>query len=148
MVLSEGVMLPVQAMGAITPAMTAAVAFALLGAVETWATLATLVPVMAGIVLAAGFEPSYNAFGLAACMGAAAARALKAVLQVRALMGLPLPLSCRCHRLLKHARSGIAIARTPNPGAKSLNKTHKDRAPACRVHIARITPKIIVKTSS
>jgi drug/metabolite transporter (DMT)-like permease len=70
-------------MGAITPAMTAAFAFALLGTVETWATLGTLVPVMAGIVLAAGFEPSYSAVGLAACMGAAAARALKAVLQAR-----------------------------------------------------------------
>jgi drug/metabolite transporter (DMT)-like permease len=71
-------------MGAITPAMTAAMAWVLLGTVEKRATLATLVPVMGGIVLAAGFEPSYTAFGFGASMGAAAARALKAVLQARA----------------------------------------------------------------
>lgn len=65
-----------------TPAMTAGMAFLLLGTVERGTTLLTLVPVMAGIMLATGYEPSYNAVGFAASIAAAAARALKAVLQV------------------------------------------------------------------
>ncbi|EIE27219.1 TPT-domain-containing protein [Coccomyxa subellipsoidea C-169] len=70
-----------QAMGAVTPAMTALAAFMLLGTMEQPLTYATLIPVMVGIVLAAGFEPALNGIGFLACFGASGARALKAVLQ-------------------------------------------------------------------
>ena len=38
--------------------------------------------VVLGIVVATGFEPSYNAAGFSAALGATGARALKAVVQV------------------------------------------------------------------
>ena len=57
-------------------------ALALLGTVEKAITYISLIPVMAGIVLATGFEPSFNSFGFLAAMGACCARAFKAVLQV------------------------------------------------------------------
>ena len=41
----------------------------------------------AGIVVATGFEPSYNATGFSAALGATAARALKAVIQVHDVPG-------------------------------------------------------------
>lgn len=69
-------------MGAITPAMTAGMAFLLLGTTEQPLTYATLVPVMLGIIISAGFEPSFHGFGFLASMGASSARAFKAVLQV------------------------------------------------------------------
>ena len=72
----------VQAIGAMTPAATAFMALALLGTVEKAVTYMTLVPVMAGIILATGFEPSFNSFGFLAAVGACGARAFKAVLQV------------------------------------------------------------------
>ena len=71
-----------QAIGATTPAATAVMALALLGTVEKAVTYISLIPVMAGIVLATGFEPSFNSFGFLAAMGACCARAFKAVLQV------------------------------------------------------------------
>lgn len=71
-----------QAIGATTPAATAVMALALLGTVEKAATYISLIPVMAGIVLATGFEPSFNSFGFLAALGACCARAFKAVLQV------------------------------------------------------------------
>ncbi len=49
---------------------------------EKAVTYMTLIPVMAGIILATGFEPSFNTFGFLAAVGACGARALKAVLQV------------------------------------------------------------------
>ena len=57
-------------------------ALALLGTVEKAVTYISLIPVMAGIVLATGFEPSFNSFGFLAAVGACCARAFKAVLQV------------------------------------------------------------------
>ena len=71
-----------QAIGATTPAATAVMALALLGTVEKAVTYISLIPVMAGIVLATGFEPSFNTFGFLAATGACCARAFKAVLQV------------------------------------------------------------------
>ena len=71
-----------QAIGATTPAATAVMALALLGTVEKAITYISLIPVMAGIVVATGFEPSFNSFGFLAAMGACCARAFKAVLQV------------------------------------------------------------------
>lgn len=71
-----------QAIGAMTPAATALMALALLGIVEKGITYVTLIPVMAGIVLATGSEPSFHSLGFLAAMGACGARAFKAVLQV------------------------------------------------------------------
>lgn len=90
-----------QAMGAVTPAMTAFAAFALLGTTERPLTYGTLIPIMVGIMLAAGFEPSFHAVGFLACFGASAARALKAVLQVIATACLrPLTLVTLMHACL------------------------------------------------
>ena len=71
-----------QAVGATTPAFTALLALLLLRRRESHATYAALVPVVAGIVVATGAEPSFNAAGFSAALGATAARALKAVVQV------------------------------------------------------------------
>ena len=65
-----------------TPAATALIALVLLGKVEKALTYVTLIPVMAGIVLATGFEPSFHSLGFFAAIGACGARAFKAVLQV------------------------------------------------------------------
>jgi len=48
---------------------------------EAWITYATLVPVVAGVVIASGGEPSFHLYGFIMCIGATAARALKSVLQ-------------------------------------------------------------------
>ena len=79
-----------QAIGATTPAFTAALALLMLAKKESLATYSALVPVVAGIVLATGFEPSYNAVGFSAAMAATAARAVKAIIQVPALNPRPL----------------------------------------------------------
>ncbi|CAL8462871.1 g2405 [Coccomyxa elongata] len=70
-----------QAMGAMTPALTAFAAFLVLGTIEEPLTYAMLIPIMVGIVMAAGCESALNTFGFMACFGASVARALKAVLQ-------------------------------------------------------------------
>lgn len=57
-------------------------ALALLRTVEKAVTYMTLVPIMAGIILATGFEPLFHSFGFLAAVGACGARAFKAVLQV------------------------------------------------------------------
>ena len=40
----------------------------------------TLVPVVLGVVIASGFEPSFNVVGFSACIAATVMRALKTVL--------------------------------------------------------------------
>ncbi len=70
-----------QALGATTPAFTAAISAALLGHREAGAVYAALVPVVVGIVIASGAEPLFNLFGFAAALTATAGRALKSVLQ-------------------------------------------------------------------
>ena len=70
-----------QAIGSTTPAFTAALAFALLGAREPRSVYATLLPVVGGVVLATGFEPSFDAVGFGTAVAATGARSLKAVLQ-------------------------------------------------------------------
>ena len=72
-----------QAIGATTPAATALFALALLRTAERAVTYVTLLPIMAGIVLATGFEPSFHSIGFLTAVGACGARAFKAVLQVR-----------------------------------------------------------------
>ncbi|XP_028771436.1 probable sugar phosphate/phosphate translocator At3g11320 isoform X2 [Neltuma alba] len=48
---------------------------------EGWLTYITLIPVVAGVMIASGGEPSFHLFGFIMCVGATAARALKTVLQ-------------------------------------------------------------------
>ena len=54
----------------------------LYGSRETVMTYSTLIPLMLGIVINTGFEPSFNLIGFTACMTATGARALKSVMQV------------------------------------------------------------------
>jgi drug/metabolite transporter (DMT)-like permease len=70
-----------QAIGATTPFFTAVLSFLILGVVETRGTYITLIPVVVGIIIASGFEPSFHMMGFLACMGGTGARALKSVLQ-------------------------------------------------------------------
>ena len=88
-----------QAIGSTTPAFTAALAFALLGAREPAAVYATLLPVVGGVVLATGFEPSFDAVGFGTAVAATAAPSLKAVLQ-GALLSSSDPSSSRDHRVV------------------------------------------------
>uniref|UniRef100_A0A0A9FH30 Sugar phosphate transporter domain-containing protein n=1 Tax=Arundo donax TaxID=35708 RepID=A0A0A9FH30_ARUDO len=70
-----------QAVGATTPFFTAVLAYAVAARREACATYAALVPVVAGVVIATGGEPSFHLFGFIMCVGATAGRALKTVLQ-------------------------------------------------------------------
>eukprot|EP00891_Asterochloris_glomerata_P008922 jgi/Astpho2/8922/e_gw1.00133.114.1_t len=70
-----------QAIGATTPAWTAVLGWCLYGSRETVMTYSTLIPLMLGIVINTGFEPSFNLIGFTACMAATGARALKSVMQ-------------------------------------------------------------------
>ncbi|KAJ1261373.1 hypothetical protein BS78_09G024800 [Paspalum vaginatum] len=70
-----------QAVGATTPFFTALLAYAVAGRREACATYAALLPVVAGVVIATGGEPSFHLFGFLMCVAATAGRALKTVLQ-------------------------------------------------------------------
>lgn len=70
-----------QAIGATTPAFTAALAFILLGQREHWKVYLSLVPVVLGIVIASRAEPLFQLFGFIAAVSATSARAMKSVLQ-------------------------------------------------------------------
>ncbi|KAJ6690206.1 hypothetical protein OIU85_006483 [Salix viminalis] len=70
-----------QAIGATTPFFTAVFAYLITLKREAWLTYATLVPVVTGVVIASGGEPSFHLFGFIMCISATAARALKSVLQ-------------------------------------------------------------------
>ncbi|XP_076890441.1 putative sugar phosphate/phosphate translocator At3g11320 [Bidens hawaiensis] len=70
-----------QAVGATTPFFTAVFAYLMTVKKEAWLTYLTLVPVVTGVVIASGGEPSFHLFGFIMCVGATAARALKSVLQ-------------------------------------------------------------------
>ncbi|KAL9672648.1 hypothetical protein QQ045_028900 [Rhodiola kirilowii] len=69
-----------QAIGATTPFFTAVFAYLMTMKREAWLTYATLVPVVVGVVIASGGEPSFHLFGFLMSVGATAARALKSVL--------------------------------------------------------------------
>jgi len=73
----------VQEIGALTPAATAGLAFLFMGTSEKWETYAALGPVMFGIMMATGYELSFNTIGFMAAVGGCLARAFKSVLQVR-----------------------------------------------------------------
>ncbi|RDY09233.1 putative sugar phosphate/phosphate translocator, partial [Mucuna pruriens] len=70
-----------QAVGATTPFFTAVFAYLVTLRREGFLTYVTLVPVVAGVVIASGGEPSFHLFGFIMCISATAARALKTVLQ-------------------------------------------------------------------
>ncbi|XP_002520444.2 probable sugar phosphate/phosphate translocator At3g11320 [Ricinus communis] len=70
-----------QAIGATTPFFTAVFAYLMTLKREGWLTYVTLIPVVTGVVIASGGEPSFHLFGFIMCIGATAARALKSVLQ-------------------------------------------------------------------
>ncbi|XP_061336649.1 probable sugar phosphate/phosphate translocator At3g11320 [Gastrolobium bilobum] len=70
-----------QAIGATTPFFTAVFAYAMIRTREAWVTYATLLPVVAGVIVASGGEPSFHMFGFIICVSSTAARAFKSVLQ-------------------------------------------------------------------
>ncbi|KAE9598756.1 hypothetical protein Lal_00022399 [Lupinus albus] len=70
-----------QAIGATTPFFTAVFAYLMTFKREAWLTYLTLVPVVTGVVIASGGEPSFHLFGFMICIAATGARALKSVLQ-------------------------------------------------------------------
>lgn len=70
-----------QAVGSTTPAFTAVLAIVMINKYESRAVYWTLVPVVLGICIASGFEPSFNMFGFTCCLLATAGRAFKSVLQ-------------------------------------------------------------------
>lgn len=74
-----------QAIGATTPAFTAAFSLVLLGQRESQQTYATLVPIILGIIIASGAEPLFELLGFLAALAATAGRALKSVMQGRML---------------------------------------------------------------
>ena len=61
----------------------AALALLMLQQRESRGVYLALVPVVAGLMLATGAEPSFDALGFAAAVAATVLRALKTVLQVR-----------------------------------------------------------------
>ncbi|CAK8565860.1 unnamed protein product [Lathyrus sativus] len=70
-----------QAIGATTPFFTAIFAYIMTLKKESWLTYMALVPVISGVIIASGGEPSFHLFGFIMCISATAARALKSVLQ-------------------------------------------------------------------
>ena len=72
-----------QALGACTPLFTAILERVVQNKHESFWTYSALVPVVLGIIMATGFEPSFHLIGFTACMLATALRAFKTVLQVR-----------------------------------------------------------------
>ncbi|XAR71963.1 hypothetical protein NMG60_11018426 [Bertholletia excelsa] len=70
-----------QAVGATTPFFTAVFAYLMTLKREAWITYVTLIPVVTGVIIASGGEPSFHLLGFIICVGATAARALKTVLQ-------------------------------------------------------------------
>lgn len=70
-----------QAVGATTPFFTALFAYFMTLKREAWITYACLVPVVGGVIIASGGEPSFHLYGFIMCIGATAARAFKSVLQ-------------------------------------------------------------------
>ncbi|KAJ7550416.1 hypothetical protein O6H91_07G099800 [Diphasiastrum complanatum] len=70
-----------QAIGATTPFFTAVFAYLITLRREAWLTYATLIPVVTGVVIASGGEPSFHLYGFIMCLTATAARALKSVVQ-------------------------------------------------------------------
>lgn len=71
-----------QAIGATTPLFTALLSFVMQGNRESMGTYLALIPVVLGIVIATGFEPSFHMLGFLVCVSATALRGFKTVFQV------------------------------------------------------------------
>ena len=72
-----------QAVGATTPAFTVLLGWLINGHMESCRVCCALIPVVAGIVITSGFEPSFHVVGLLFLLSSTAARAYKSLLQVR-----------------------------------------------------------------
>ena len=72
-----------QAVGATTPAFTVLLAWLINGHMESYRVCCALIPVVTGIVITSGFEPSFHVVGLLFLLASTAARAYKSLLQVR-----------------------------------------------------------------
>jgi len=70
-----------QAVGATTPFFTAVSAYFLTLRREAWLVYGALIPVVTGVMIASGGEPSFHLYDFAMCIMATAARALKSVVQ-------------------------------------------------------------------
>ncbi|GAA0153226.1 secondary carrier transporter [Lithospermum erythrorhizon] len=70
-----------QAVGATTPFFTAVFAYIMTLKKEHFITYSALLPVVGGVVIASGGEPSFHLYGFIMCISATAARAFKSVLQ-------------------------------------------------------------------
>ncbi|KAG5040355.1 hypothetical protein JHK85_012831 [Glycine max] len=70
-----------QAIGATMPFFIAVFAYLMTLKREAGLTYLTLVPVVTGVIIASGGEPSFHLFGFIICVAATAARAFKSVLQ-------------------------------------------------------------------
>ena len=81
--LSDASSCGLQAICATTPAFVVALALLMFRQLESRGVCLALVPVIAGLVLATGAEPSFDALGFTAAVAATVLRALKTVLQVR-----------------------------------------------------------------
>jgi hypothetical protein len=71
-----------QAVGATTPAFTVLLGWLIYGHTETQRVCCALIPVVLGIVITSGFEPSFHIIGLLFLLSSTAARAYKSLLQV------------------------------------------------------------------
>ena len=80
-----------QAVGATTPAFTVLLAWLINGHLESYRVCCALIPVVAGIVITSGFEPSFHVVGLLFLLSSTAARAYKSLLQARSNLLLVTP---------------------------------------------------------
>ena len=70
-----------QAIGATTPFFTAMLAAVIQSKFESKVTYISLIPVVVGIIITTGGEPSFHMFGFLACVTGTSCRALKSVMQ-------------------------------------------------------------------
>lgn len=76
-----------QALGALTPAITAAFAGIILHERESALTYATLIPIIGGVLVSSRFEPQYSTIGCIMAVASTTTRSLKSVLQGKLLKG-------------------------------------------------------------
>ena len=98
-----------QAVGATTPAFTVLLGWLAYGHTETHRVCCALIPVVLGIVITSGFEPSFHIIGLLFLLSSTAARAYKSLLQVWLLVScspMPIPSLCRPVRVRRLLHNG------------------------------------------
>ena len=116
-----------QAICATTPAFVAALALLMLRQRETRGVYLALVPVVAGLMLATGAEPSFDAFGFAATIAATVLRALKTVLQVRVTC-------CSCYLTIPECLHYVRISASAERCLASLRSFAMPQAEALHTH--------------